>query len=505
MSLLGLKFPRDRRRRCIRRQSVMHLVPILLALWGIGFGVLVFSWWLRWRRISAAFREATPVHLAIGVPVLSSPSFIEPGVFGVFRPILLLPDGIATQLAPAELQAILAHELCHVRRRDNLATVMHMTVEAVFWFHPLVWWLGARLMEERERACDEEVVRMGSAPEAYAEGILKICELYLQSPLRCVAGVTGANLKKRIQAIMENRPSLRLSFAKKAGLAIAGVLAVAIPVILGVTNAPRLSAQADPNQGFEVVSVRRTEIPTSGREGPMLLPTGNIGRSGTHRMAYNGAELRSLISDALGVRFVIGPAWLDKERYDINVANISDGVTKEQLNVMMGKLLSDRFHLRFHIESRVVPIYALRVGKNGPKFKDTAPRADDPKAHPYGFDAQGFPIPPANHHGTLVHGNAGEMFVTAQDVSMAGLVNLIDDRPVGAGLGRPIIDETGLTGRYDFKIHYERPRTGTGVASDPAPSIFAAVEEQLGLKLESSTAPFDHLIIDSIDREPREN
>jgi beta-lactamase regulating signal transducer with metallopeptidase domain len=104
--------------------------------------------------------------------VLSSASFFEPGVFGVFRPVLLLPDGIATELDAEELQAILAHELCHVRRRDNLATMMHMVVEAMFWFHPLVWWLGARLMEERERACDEEVLRSGSEPEAYAEGIL---------------------------------------------------------------------------------------------------------------------------------------------------------------------------------------------------------------------------------------------------------------------------------------------------------------------------------------------
>lgn len=138
--------------------------------------------------------------LGIGVPALSSASIIEPGIFGVFRPVLLLPEGIGDRLAPAELQAILAHELCHLRRRDNLAALMHMVVEAVFWFHPLVWWLGARLMDERERACDEEVLRRGSEAEAYAEGILKVCELYLQSPLKCVAGVTGANLRKRIEA-----------------------------------------------------------------------------------------------------------------------------------------------------------------------------------------------------------------------------------------------------------------------------------------------------------------
>jgi hypothetical protein len=166
--------------------------------------------------------------------VLTSQAFPEPGVYGIWRPILLLPAGITEQLTAAQLEAILAHELCHVRRRDNLATAMHMVVEAVFWFHPLVWWLGARLMEERERACDEDVLRMGNDPQVYAEGILRICELYLESPLRCVAGVTGANLKRRIEAIMANRTALRLNFGKKATLAIGATATLAGPVLIGV-------------------------------------------------------------------------------------------------------------------------------------------------------------------------------------------------------------------------------------------------------------------------------
>ena len=211
--------------------------------------------------MQVALRAASPVPLGIGIPALSSASILEPGVFGVFRPVLLLPDGIGDRLAPAELQAILAHELCHVRRRDNLATLMHMIVEAVFWFHPLVWWLGARLIDERERACDEEVLRMGSEAEAYAEGILKVCELYLQSPLKCVAGVTGANLKKRIEAIMANRPMRNLSLPKKVGLVLAAVLAIAIPVILGITNAPELRAQTQSIPKQEITGTWQGKLP----------------------------------------------------------------------------------------------------------------------------------------------------------------------------------------------------------------------------------------------------
>ena len=126
-----------------------------------------------------------------------------------------MPNGIVDCFTAREMEAIVAHELCHVRRRDNLVAAIHMAVEAVFWFHPLVWWVGARLVEERERACDEEVLRSGGDPRVYAEGILKICELYLASPLACVSGVTGGDLKRRIEAIMSEHVALKLNFRKE--------------------------------------------------------------------------------------------------------------------------------------------------------------------------------------------------------------------------------------------------------------------------------------------------
>lgn len=486
-------------------QSASWLVPMLIAVWAAGFAVLAFSWWLRWRKMRRVLRSASRLPLPIGIPVLSSASFMEPGVFGIFRPVLLLPNGIAGRLTPAEFQAVLAHELCHVRRRDNLATVIHMIVEAVFWFHPLVWWLGARLMEERERACDEEVLRAGNQPEAYADGILKICELYMASPLKCVPGVTGANLKKRIEAIMNGGAPSKLHFAKKAGLAIAGFLAAAVPVILGVTNAPLLRAQSDPNQRFEVASVRRVDIDTVNGRVRMFPPTGGVGTSDPVHYMEHGAQIVPLIAQTFGVRAdqITAPDWLRKDRYDI-AANLPEGATKEQFNIMLGNLLRDRFHLRFHIESKTLPVYALRVAKNGPKFKATA-RTDDPTTPPRagGRDAQGFPIVTPNFKGVVGWPNAGEISWIGQDVPMADLARLLESPQVG----RPIVDETGLTGHYDFKVRLpgmRRPGTDP-VADDPAPSTFTAVQEQLGLKLESSTSPFPHLTIDNIDRDPTGN
>ena len=97
-----------------------------------------------------------------------------------------------------------------------------MLVEAIFWFHPLVWWIGARLIEERERACDEEVLQQGTQPEVYAEGILRVCKSYLESPLSCSSGVTGADLKQRIEVIMTNRILPELTLTRKLLLASVG-------------------------------------------------------------------------------------------------------------------------------------------------------------------------------------------------------------------------------------------------------------------------------------------
>lgn len=274
-------------------------------------------------------------------------------------------------------------------------------------------------------------------------------------------------------------------------------------------NAEYSQVAAQVRLEFEVASVR-VEIAFNGTGVPVFPVSGGIGTSDPTHIAYRGTWLGPLIAEAFGVRReqILGLGSLGKERYDI-VANIPEGATKEQFNVMLGDLLRDRFHLRFHMGSKVIPVFALRVAKNGPKFKETARRADDatvPSRATGGTDAQGFPILPPGYKGIVSLPRPGELITTAQDVAMADLVRMMDTAP--SGIGRPIVDETGLTGRFDFKFHSEWGRLATNaawVASDPAPSIFTAVQEQLGLKLESAAHSFPQLIIDSIDREPAEN
>ena len=127
--------------------------------------------------------------------------------------------------------------------------------------------------------------------------------------------------------------------SKRRSLALAGTLAVAIPLILGFTNAPFLRAQVDPNLRFEVASVRRVGIEDINGRVAVFPPTGGVGTSDPHRISYHAAQMVPLISQTFGVRGdqITAPQWLTGERYDI-VANIPDGATKEQFNVMMGNL-----------------------------------------------------------------------------------------------------------------------------------------------------------------------
>jgi bla regulator protein BlaR1 len=88
--------------------------------------------------------------------------------------------------------------MCHARRHDNLSGAIHPMVEAASWFHPLAWWIEGRLVEEHERACDEEVSQLANDPEVYAESILNVCNHYLESPVVCLSAVSDGRLRQRI-------------------------------------------------------------------------------------------------------------------------------------------------------------------------------------------------------------------------------------------------------------------------------------------------------------------
>jgi beta-lactamase regulating signal transducer with metallopeptidase domain len=230
--------------RATVRPPATSWTAILTALWACGFIGISCAWWIRWRRIRAIVMAGTPVDLQLPIRAVVSPGLVEPGIYGIARPVLVLPSTALDRLTPAQLDTVIAHELEHVRHRDNLSAAFQMFVETVFWFHPIVWWIGKQMLQERERACDEGVLRAGGQPRVYAEAMLTVCKLYLESPLRCVSGIAGGNLKRRIEEIMKRRIARELHLAKKVVLAVAGLVFLAAPVFVGILHAPATWAQS---------------------------------------------------------------------------------------------------------------------------------------------------------------------------------------------------------------------------------------------------------------------
>lgn len=460
----------------------------------------------------AVVRRATPLQFEAGIPVLSSKSSIEPGVFGIFRPVLLLPAGITEHLTASHLQSILAHELCHVRRRDNLTAAVHVLVEAVFWFHPLVWLIGTRLMEERERACDEEVLRLGKQPRVYAESILKTCQFYLESPTPAFAGVTGSDLKKRIVRIMGARNVAQLNALKKSMLGLAAVVAGGIPIAVGAVNFAQTAAPSQTSRQFqfEVASIKPAK---PGTQNFMIRFSD---RGGT--FSASGVTLKSLLEIAYDVKDaqLAGlPPWADSERYEIEakpdeaaVAAFSKAPREEREQIMrqmLQGLATDRFKLSLSHETKDLPVYALVVTKNGPKLHESAfkPPEKEPDTPPGPGDAR-------RQMGMRINGR-GELSATYGDINM--LVNALS-----RFVGRPVVDKTGLTGKYDFTLKWTPdeaqlaampggPRPAGDDAPPPdasGPTLFTAIQEQLGLKLDPERAPMDVLVIQHVER-PSEN
>jgi bla regulator protein BlaR1 len=460
---------------------------LLLAIWACGALFVAVRFARGWWSVRAARQAARPLALAADVPVLASQSTIEPGIFGFFRPVLLLPEGILERLSAEQLSAIVAHEMCHVRRRDNMTYSAHMLTEALFWFYPPVWWIGKRLIEERERACDEAVVDASGNPHIYAEGILNVCKFCVESPLECVSGVTGSDLKKRITRIMHHHVALRMTLGRKILLASAGCIALAAPLVVGLVCMGQGQAQSGDDGGppihFAVAAIHpdppddkyATGRAAPAHDGIVFLPDG---------ISMDGLPIELFIKQTFGVEAdqITGlPAWAKTVKYSIQ-AKVDDAdaprwkaLSREQTSprtAALQGLLADRFNFKAHVEMQPHSVYCLVVAKNGPKFHASAP-------------ADGT----SQHH----EANFGNGKITMQGSQIATLIFALSHQ----GLGHPVVDQTGLAGEYDLTLHFEPSNTPGADSTDPP--LFTALQEQLGLKLEWKKAPLETIVVDHID------
>jgi uncharacterized protein (TIGR03435 family) len=252
------------------------------------------------------------------------------------------------------------------------------------------------------------------------------------------------------------------------------------------------SAQTDSpiRPQFEVASIRPAQPGT-----PPSFGVGNGGGGGAN------VTLKTLIAFAYQIqeyRILGGPGWISSDRFTVEARAADPTTPPEQLKLMLQSLFSDRFQLAVRRETKESNVYNLVVAKGGPKIKLSADQSPT--------DING-PAPPGAgpNHGAIRLG-AGSMIGNATPLSR--FASMLSQR-----LDRVVIDKTNLTGRFDIRLQWtpdlgENPLSPTGLPlpAEPgdAPSIFVAMQEQLGLKLESARGPVEFLVIDHVEK-PSEN
>jgi uncharacterized protein (TIGR03435 family) len=373
---------------------------------------------------------------------------------------------------------------------------------------------------------------MGKDPQTYAEGILKVCEFCLESPLACVAGITGSDMKKRVHEIMCHHIGSRVGWAKKLFLAGAAFAALAVPITIGFLNAPSIKAQTQrtvqtkkpiretppaansnassvteavyvPTMTFDVASVRETQ-------GGDYKFWNFSPPNSSHLMLINNTLLW-LVAQAYGVQdsYRVEGVPRELESATFNVEAKSDSatderlakLTKEQVRLeqrhMLQTLLAERFKLKAHWETRNGDAYDLVVAKAG-KLKSTgaAPSAEELKYLSGRSTPRLYQAPIDFTVGKYF--GFGSMYI-GHEATIADIAHLLNGM-----FKRPVVDKTGLTGKYDFTIKTYRVRLSEQEMDDPFPPVEKAIQDELGLKLVPSQGMDKKLIIDHIEK-PSEN
>jgi uncharacterized protein (TIGR03435 family) len=317
--------------------------------------------------------------------------------------------------------------------------------------------------------------------------------------------------------------------------------------LLALTMCAARAQTPEASPAFDVASVKPAAPMTGGRI--MVRMSGGPGTPDPGQLTYTNVALKNILTAAYNVKGyqISGPGWLDSERFDI-VAKIPKGATKEQFQLMLQNLLSERFKLKLHRETKDLPIYALVVAKNGPKMKESP--KDDPEA---GAAAEPPPLPPGGplgdgprikigkdgmpqlppgmgrggRGGMMMMMNGSRMRLQASKQPVSAIAEML-----GNQLGRPVVDKTDLKANYDYTLDFApdesmRPPGMMGAMPPPpptspdggafggpspnssdgpgGPSLMTALQEQLGLKLEPRKGPIDLLVIDSLEKVPTEN
>jgi uncharacterized protein (TIGR03435 family) len=264
--------------------------------------------------------------------------------------------------------------------------------------------------------------------------------------------------------------------------------------LLSLVLLPALTAQAQQaDLHFDVVTIKPSDPAKEHLALYWRQPSG---------LKWDGVTLRGMIANAYGVSSIIkyqiegGPDWMAARAFDINAkvdpetaarwSTMTQPQIDEERRSMTRSLLVDRFHLKFHRETREMPALILTVAKGGSKLQSPKPEPD--------LQA-GVPTSRINHF--------GRSHIEGHSALMSNLARSLASEPEIAG--RPVVDRTSLTGGYDFTLRWTSdPGAAPDDSSAQFPSLFTAIQEQLGLKLTPEKQPMDIIVIDSVEM-PGEN
>jgi len=525
------------------------LLPLLVTLWLAGVFILLTrlsaGCW-RIRKLQAAARLEQPsrwqslaeeIAARLGLTrrftVIETVRVATPTVIGWLRPVILLPVAAMAGLSPRQVEAILAHELAHIRRHDFLINLLQTLAETVLFYHPGVWWISRRIRTEREHCCDDVAVAVSGDPAEYAAALAELASWSIAHPALAMAATRGP-LVDRVRRLLRLPDADRKPRRTAVAVAIVLTSIVGIGALGAILRAQPVVADGEPfgppqiNQllgfnlfpgpvqlpGEDPIAARGWRV-TIGGDGGELAIMGYTGRS-VIRTAYG---LDGYGPDRTPV--VGGPGWIDDETFDLTVPadlTIVDGLTDPaEVQTALRQMLEGQLGLAMHRETRTFPAYALvRSNADGRLGSSLKPSTIDCFAgganpRPNADPATG---PVLRGHQTLRFCGIDNNFfgLSGARVTMADLANEFHRTHAHYPLSpdRMIIDRTGLTGAYDFELRFgilpiaaighAHPTFGRLLEPLGIRSLFTALPEQLGLKLVDTTVSREVLVIDRINR-----
>jgi bla regulator protein BlaR1 len=467
--------------------AAIFLLPVVVGLWQIRSLRRSGLLWRRGQSVVGSLALDASIHRR--VQVLLHEALTGPMTCGLLHPVIILPHD-AENWEGEDLDRAILHELEHVRRADWLSHCLARIACALYWFHPFVWTAWRKLELEAERSCDDAVLRRSEAI-AYADqlvGLAKRLSVGQRPPLLAMAN--RIDLSTRVHAVLDGQqPRGRLGRLSVALAFAATLMIVVIISPLIVTAAPQ--AAFAQTRKFEVASIKLNKSGRVGWDG-FNISHGNFNVA--------NASLQMLVTGAFhlqNAQLSGGPSWFTVDRFDIS-AKGDQGASRREVLQMLQALLMERFGLVVHRETKDLPIYALVPTKNGSsKLQKAKDGICDTPVQAIGCGETAAMMGPQG--GTL----------WAKSVSTSSIADALSDLT-----GLLVVDRTGISGQFEFKLRWsdgiQRVRNENEVPretvpnSEAPPSIFVALPEQLGLKLERAKGPVEVLVIDHAEK-PSQN